>query len=112
MVVSLVEEVRRAFELKIARLETTIATLAGRLETLTVVVEQQKRERGPRGTAGAKGERGEAGPPAAKIAAWSTSESDFTVVPIYVGGELGPPLKLEPLLRSLARALAADEAAR
>jgi hypothetical protein len=114
LVVGLIEEVRRSFELQVSRLETEIAKLAGENATLKVLAEQGRAPgaRGPRGVAGLKGERGERGEPGAKILSWSVRESDFSAAPIMSDGSIGAELKLEPLLASLARALAGKEAGR
>jgi hypothetical protein len=110
MMLSLIGQAEDRFALKISRLETQIAQLAGDNATLKVLAEQGRTPgpRGPRGAAGLRGEKGNPGAPgeAAKITAWAVRESDFTAVPIYVDGSIGAELRLEPLLRALSVALA------
>jgi hypothetical protein len=76
------------FSLRIADLETKLATLAGAVNTL-----QATKSCGPRGPAG----------PAAKIVSWRTNSFRFEAAPVMSDGTEGAPLPLKELIEILAR---------
>jgi hypothetical protein len=99
MLLGLIEDQRKHFELKIAKLETKIATLGGSVNTL-----EAKSSRGPRGPTGPRGE------PAAKIVSWKVNTFRFDAAPVMSDGTEGPPLDLRELVTILARRAVAEAA--
>jgi hypothetical protein len=92
-----VEDLRLKFSLKIAGLETQIATLNGGLEVL-------KAKRGVRGPPGVRGE------PGARIISWKVDTFAFECVPTMSDGSTGAPLPLKEIIEILARRAVAEAA--
>jgi hypothetical protein len=94
------------FALKLSKIETEIAKLAGENTALKLALEHVQREPGPKGVRGLKGERGEPGREAARIVSWVVDEQAFSAVPVMSDLSQGAPLSLRGLLTSIAKHLA------
>jgi hypothetical protein len=95
--VSLIDDQRRHFELKVSRLETRLAEIAGGLEVL-------KANRGVRGPAGPRGEAG------ARITGWKVNTFAFTATPTMSDGSAGADLDLREIVTILAKRAVAEAA--
>jgi hypothetical protein len=95
MLVGLIDDQRRHFELKVSKIETRLAEIAGGLEVL-------KAKRGSRGPVGPRGE------PGARITGWRTNTFRFEATPILSDGTEGPPLELRELIEIIAKRVVAE----
>jgi hypothetical protein len=100
------KEARTEIDLRIAKLETRLAEVAGAVEVLRVQSEHAAApERGPRGPKGPAGAPGASG---ASLASWRIDEERFIATPVMSDGATGPPLGLKSLLAAIVRALEAE----
>ena len=116
LLIDLVKDVRRDFELKVARLEAQLNKIAGENEALKLIVEHARSASrgepgvpGPRGVGGRdgqtgppgpRGERGERGQAAPAVIEWRPDPEAFTIQAILADGSVGPMIALRSLFES------------
>ncbi len=125
LVIGLIEDVRKHFEVRIAKLEARLAEATAKVSELSFISERLRIEArgpagergpmgrdgaagapGPRGERGAKGEPGKAAP---TITAWAVDADGFTAAPILSDGSNGATLRLRPLFESFNDQINADD---
>ena len=121
LLIDLVKDVRRDFELKVARLEAQLNKIAGENEALKLIVEHARAATrgepgvpGPRGVGGRDGQQGATGPQgppgprgaaAAKITAWTINSDEFSMTPVTSDGSNGATLYLRELFEAYHNAV-------
>jgi hypothetical protein len=124
LVVGLIEDVRKFFEVRISKLEAKLAEAQAKVSELSFISERLRIEArgpsgergpmgrdghdGPRGERGAKGEPGKAAP---TITAWAVDADNFSAAPILSDGSNGATLRLRPLYEAYDDQVDAGEAA-